>query len=286
MVKITEILFLSLFLASVSLSEELILYESEGKAGSVFYLEYPFTKLKNAKIELEFITKHSKNVPDKSHRRKDVLGNKMKHNFLNEINEITLINTDVNLLASEFCYNINIYDNENLIVTFETNGRHFYDRKNKLLYALKDYERIEYGLLKYWNINEPIFVKYYRYGDYLAISDIDVDVDSGVVHFKKKIMHIVNVGTPQLERIYKKYLEQKPDFSGKVTLKIIISSSNIADISIVSSTTGYPEFDSAIKNFVAFLRWKIIKDMLKDSNAIVTIPLNFAPDKLYRHCSH
>jgi hypothetical protein len=60
--------------------------------------------------------------------------------------------------VAAFCYNINIYDNETLIVTFETNGSSFYDRKNKLMYELymknSIYNPEENFLRKYWDLFE------------------------------------------------------------------------------------------------------------------------------------
>jgi TonB family protein len=71
---------------------------------------------------------------------------------------------------------------------------------------------------------------------------------------------------------YDKYLQLKPGFSGKVTLKFTIApSGDIVSISIVSSTTGYTDFDAAVKNMVATWKWKLIKS----GNTTPTIPFNF-----------
>jgi len=90
--------------------------------------------------------------------------------------------------------------------------------------------------------------------------------------FKEDIMQVVNACYFNLENIYSNYLKKKPGFSGKVMLKFTIASSgDIISISIVSSTTSYPEFDNAIKDQVAKWKWKAIKS----GNTTPTIPFNF-----------
>jgi len=67
-------------------------------------------------------------------------------------------------------------------------------------------------------------------------------------------------------------LKQKPGFNGKVTLKFTIApSGDIISIDIVSSTTGYSEFDNAIKDMVSKWKWKAIKS----GNTTPTIPFSF-----------
>ena len=179
--KTTEILFLSLLLASYSLSEELMLYENDGKANSAFCLECDVAKeyecvpvdddrifikryecpsgknikkemiLRNVKIELENIVKEFKYVSDKKIRTKSKLENEVNNIFLNDINKMTLVNKNV---IVGFCYKVNIYDNENLIVFFETDGNFFYDKRNKLMYKLEEYKPEKNLLRKYWKIYE------------------------------------------------------------------------------------------------------------------------------------
>jgi TonB family protein len=65
---------------------------------------------------------------------------------------------------------------------------------------------------------------------------------------------------PGLWRLYNKYLKQKPDFGGYVTLKFTIDASgDVTNVSIVSSTTGYADFDNAVKDEVYTWEWKPIK---------------------------
>jgi len=104
------------------------------------------TTLKNVKIELETVIINLRDYVPESHRRRNVLKNNMNDNFLSDINNMTLVTT---VMLAYFCYDINIYDGEKLIITFETNGRTFYDRKNKLMYTSK-----ENLLRKYWGISE------------------------------------------------------------------------------------------------------------------------------------
>jgi TonB family protein len=101
----------------------------------------------------------------------------------------------------------------------------------------------------------------------------DIDMGSGDgARSKQEIMQVVNARMPGLRNIYNKYLKLKPGFSGKVTLKFTIApGGDIISIAIVSSTTGYSEFDNAVKNMVATWKWKKIKS----GNTTPTIPFSF-----------
>jgi len=110
-------------------------------------------------------------------------------------------------------------------------------------------------------------------GSLKAPSARDIDMGSGDgSRSKAEIMAVVNARMPGLRNIYNKYLKLKPGFSGKVTLKFTIApGGDIVSIAIVSSTTGYGEFDNAVKNMVATWKWKVIKS----GNTTPTIPFNF-----------
>jgi len=110
-------------------------------------------------------------------------------------------------------------------------------------------------------------------GGIKALSESDIDTSSGDgSRSRAEIIAVVNARMPGLRNVYNKYLKLKPDFSGKVTLKFTIApSGDIISISIVSSTTGYSEFDNAIKAMVATWKWKAIKS----GNATPTIPFSF-----------
>lgn len=86
------------------------------------------------------------------------------------------------------------------------------------------------------------------------------------------IMKVVRQRTPGLRQIYNKFQKRKPGLQGKVTLKFtIVPDGEIISISIVSSTTGYGEFDNEIKTAVS--HWKFSK--VKSDNTITTIPFTF-----------
>lgn len=104
-------------------------------------------------------------------------------------------------------------------------------------------------------------------------SQRDIDIGSGDgSRSKADIMAVVNARLPSLKHTYNRFLKQKPGFSGKVTLRFTISAGgDIISISIMSSTTGFPEFDSTIKDAVSKWKWKAIKS----GNTTVTIPFNF-----------
>jgi len=109
-------------------------------------------------------------------------------------------------------------------------------------------------------------------GSLKAPSARDINMGSNASRSKVEIMAVVNGRMPDLRNIYNKYLKLKPGFSGNVILKFtIVPGGNIASISIVSSTTGYDEFDNAVKNMVATWKWKDIKN----GDTTPTIPFEF-----------
>lgn len=87
------------------------------------------------------------------------------------------------------------------------------------------------------------------------------------------IMKVVRQRTPGLRHIYNSHLKKKPGFQGKVTLSFTISpGGEVITIAIVSSTTGYSEFDNEVKKAVS--RWAFSK--VKSGNTTVTIPFTFS----------
>ena len=102
--------------------------------------------------------------------------------------------------------------------------------------------------------------------------DIDMGAGGGS-RSAADIMKVVRQRTPGLRHIYNKYLKKQPGFAGKVTLRFTIApGGDIISISIASSTTGYGEFDNAVKNTVK--RWTFSK--VKSGNTTVTIPFTFS----------
>ena len=105
-------------------------------------------------------------------------------------------------------------------------------------------------------------------------SERDIDMGAGGgSRSAADIMKVVRQRTPGLRHIYNKFLKKKPGFQGKVTLKFTIApGGEIISISTVSSTTGFAEFDSEVKNAVS--RWTFSK--VKSGNTTVTIPFTFS----------
>ena len=101
----------------------------------------------------------------------------------------------------------------------------------------------------------------------------DIDMGSGGSRSVADIMKVVRQRTPGLRHIYNKYLKKQPGFSGKVTLRFTIASGgDIISISVASSSTGFAEFDKAVKNTVK--HWTFSK--VKSGNTTVTIPFTFS----------
>ena len=106
----------------------------------------------------------------------------------------------------------------------------------------------------------------------LAEKDIKV-ISGGRARSAADIMKVVRQRIPGLRHIYNKFLKRKPGFQGKVALKFTIApGGEISSISVDSSTTGYGEFDAAIKEAVS--RWPF--DEVKSGNTTVTIPFAFS----------
>lgn len=104
-------------------------------------------------------------------------------------------------------------------------------------------------------------------------SEKDIEMGSGAgQRSATDIMKVVRQRTPGLRHIYNKFLKKNPGFQGKVTLKFTIApGGDIVTIAIVSSTTGYSDFDGEIKNAVS--RWRFSK--VKSGNTTVTLPFTF-----------
>lgn len=111
-------------------------------------------------------------------------------------------------------------------------------------------------------------------GNMKVPSPSDIDMGSGPSsRSASDIMKVVRKRTPGLRHIYNRFLKKNPGFQGKVTLKFTIApGGDIISIAIVSSTTGYAEFDSDVKNAVS--RWTFNK--VKSGNTTVTIPFTFS----------
>lgn len=162
----TKILFLLLLLTNFSFSEEPVQHKNtknnsvsplglkdcilveKKNAHKVQKTTKKKIALKNVKINLEVAGKDGNDVKaiPKDKRIKFLLEDEKISNFLNDINKIALYTRD---LFYEYCYIISIYDNEELIKSFQTRGNSFYDCETKTIYWSS-----ENLLSKYWNITE------------------------------------------------------------------------------------------------------------------------------------
>lgn len=108
--------------------------------------------------------------------------------------------------------------------------------------------------------------------NYPSVRDIDLKNEKNVSRSASDVLKFFRQRTPGLRHVYRKHLKKLPGFQGQITLKFtIISSGEISDISIVSSTTQNREFDTEIQRYVS--RWKFHK--IKSGKTTVTIPLTF-----------
>lgn len=102
-----------------------------------------------------------------------------------------------------------------------------------------------------------------------------ISVAEGSSLDKESIFNVLVSFTPGLRHIYSiRYLKKNPDkhFEGEITLKLTIAADGtVKDIQIVSSTTGYKEFDENIQKAVN--RWRFPK--VKSGETVVTFPITF-----------
>ena len=78
--------------------------------------------------------------------------------------------------------------------------------------------------------------------------------------------------SPGLEHIYNKFLKKKPRFKGRVVLRFEIApSGEVARPTVAYSSTGYEEFDNAIRDAVGQMTFGTVES----GSAKVTIPLTF-----------
>jgi len=103
------------------------------------------------------------------------------------------------------------------------------------------------------------------------VNEIDMG-SAGASRSASEIMKVVHQRMSGLRHIYNTHLKKKPGFQGKVTLRFTIApGGEIINIAIVSSSTGYSEFDNDVKNAVK--RWTFSK--IKSGNTTVTVPFTF-----------
>lgn len=92
---------------------------------------------------------------------------------------------------------------------------------------------------------------------------------------KESVFNVLVSRTPGLRHIYYiRYLKKNPDkhFEGEIVFRLtIVADGSIKDIKIISSTTGYIEFNEEIKKAIS--RWKFPK--VKSGETIATFPITF-----------
>jgi hypothetical protein len=90
-------------------------------------------------------------APD-SLKKKSILKKEMNRRFLNDVNRMALVTIKREMFI---CCEINLYERENIIATFKTNGHYFYDEEKHLLYEYQYIgNEMNYTdlLYKYWGI--------------------------------------------------------------------------------------------------------------------------------------
>lgn len=88
----------------------------------------------------------------------------------------------------------------------------------------------------------------------------------------KDVLEIMDQREPGLRHVYNKFLKKKPGFEGRVVLRLeIASSGEVLHTAVAYSSTGYKEFDNAVRDYVGQMTFGEVES----GNAKVTIPLTF-----------
>lgn len=101
----------------------------------------------------------------------------------------------------------------------------------------------------------------------------DSSSDSRINRSKTEIQEVIKLDTYNRFRvIYNQFLKKRPGFGGKIVLQFkIMSDGTVEEVSVLSSTTGYEEFDAAIAEDMG--QWTFASGNYKDAK--VTIPFTF-----------
>lgn len=90
----------------------------------------------------------------------------------------------------------------------------------------------------------------------------------------KSIVSTIKRHSPDLKKIFHKYLKPHPGFKGKIIFHFAIApDGGIIELKIISSTTGNENFDKEILEKIKQWRFEPIKGK---SNDIVTVPFDFS----------
>lgn len=88
----------------------------------------------------------------------------------------------------------------------------------------------------------------------------------------KEIMRIVSIESPIMRFIYNSYLDKRPKFNGVIKIRYSIEpSGSVSGSEIVSSTTGYSEFDEVIRKHICTFVYR----SGDYGRVIVTVPFTF-----------
>lgn len=88
----------------------------------------------------------------------------------------------------------------------------------------------------------------------------------------KDVLEIMHQREPGLRHVYNKFLKKKPGFEGRVVLRLEIApSGEVVRTAVAYSSTGYKEFDNAVRDYVGQMTFGEVES----GNAKVTIPLTF-----------
>ena len=86
------------------------------------------------------------------------------------------------------------------------------------------------------------------------------------------VAEIMRQRSPGLKHIYNKFLKKKPGFEGRVVLRLeIASSGEVLHTAVAYSSTGYEEFDNAIRDYVGQMTFGEVES----GSTKVTIPFTF-----------
>lgn len=103
-------------------------------------------------------------------------------------------------------------------------------------------------------------------------SDIEIGPEKNSRN-RADILKVYRQRSPGLRHLYRRFLMQKPDFAGTVKLLFSITpDGKVVDATILSSSTGFPEFDEEVK--IAVSRWSF--GPVKSGKTSVTIPFAFS----------
>lgn len=92
----------------------------------------------------------------------------------------------------------------------------------------------------------------------------------------ESVMKVLRQRAPGLRHIYNKFLKKNPGFQGKIVLEFVVDANGrIVQMSVVSSSTGFPEFEDDVVKAVR--NWTFPK--VDGGNSTVTIPFVFEIDQ-------